>query len=169
MTVTIVFNYILLPVTGHSAKKVKSWRVTPLIIPAHIGSCSPTGDYKTRQVQYAASHLWWKLHIPFSFRHGAPVLVQVPWQVSLPVGFSTGPSAFGFLGILRNPLVSHRYFSQFQVVTKMDDPFPSVEKWSWKAFEMQKPQVVGIAVDSTLTAAQSTAVCSVLECFTSQS
>lgn len=58
------------------------------------------------------------------------VLVQVPWQVSVPVGFSSGPSAVRSLGTLKTLLVSHRYFSQFQVVTKMDDPFPSVEKWS---------------------------------------
>lgn len=153
--------------TNRSVKRMKSWSVMPWILPAHIGRCLhvkhllhhfPVHDYKTRQVQYAASHLWWRLHIPFSFRHTASVLVQVPWQVSLPVGFRAGPSAFGSLGISRTLLVSYRYFSQFCVVTKMDDPFPSVEKWSWKAFE--RPQVVGIAVDSTLSAAQSTAVCS---------
>lgn len=57
-------------------------------------------------------------------------LEQVPWQASLPVGFSTWPSAFCSLGILKPLLVSHRYFSQFQVVTKMDDRFPSVVKLS---------------------------------------
>lgn len=57
-------------------------------------------------------------------------LEQVPGQVSLPVGFSTWPSAFCSPGIFNPLLVSHRYFSQFQVVTKMDDHFPSVVKLS---------------------------------------
>lgn len=64
---------------------------------------------------------------------------QVLWQVSLFVG--TGPHAFGSRGISRTLHVHHRYFSQLQGVTKMDDPLSSVEEWSRKAFEIQRPQV----------------------------
>lgn len=167
----VVYNRMFLTIMLWQVAEQKEWRAEydTFNNSAHIGRCLCakhllnhflTNDSKTRQVQYAASHLWWRLHILFWFKHAASILVQVPWQVSLPVGFSTGPSAFSSLGFLRTLLVRHRYFSQFQVVTKMDDPFSSVEKYSWKAFERQRPQVVGITVDSTLKAAQSTAVCS---------
>lgn len=39
----------------------------------------------------------------------------------------TLPSTSAYVGITRTKLVSQRYFSQFQVVTKMDDP-PNHEK-----------------------------------------
>lgn len=129
----------------------------PLIIPAHTGRClhvkhllhhSPACDYQTRQVQYAASHLWWRLHIPLSLRHDAIPVSSAMAGVTV---CRIQPSAFGSPGISRTLLVSHRYFSQFQVVSKMDDPFPSLVEWSWKAFERQRPQVAaGTAANSTL-------------------
>lgn len=127
------------PATLHNAERMKIRRVSRLIIPPHVGRCLrvrlllhhfPAYEYKMRQVQYAANHSCWRLHIPVSFRHVAPTLVRVQWQVSPPAGISTGPSAISSLDISRTLLDNYRYFSEFQVVRKMDDPFPSVRKLS---------------------------------------
>lgn len=132
-------NHIILWQTTEQREE-EVWHL--LTIPAHIGSCLhvkhllhhfPTHDYKPRQVQSAASHLWWRLHIPFSFRLAASILVSAMAGVTA-CRIQHWAICIWLSGISRTLLVSHRYFSQFQVVTKMDDPFPLTREMELKGF-----------------------------------